>query len=274
MNYIYRSPKKLILLLCMVFIPMGRLFSQDSDVLNKLNQIKWITEQYPPFNYVDNDGQLKGLMVDILIEIWKKTGIKKTKKDIVIAPWTSGILMLEKDPLVCLFGMGMTNGREKKYNFVSSVSTGVYGLIAKKSKKFRFKSTLEINEFFKGKSKIIGAIRNNFGSLYFTELGGNPDLLFHVGLGYQLVKMLETDRVEMISFAELPAIAEMIKNNIKYKNYEIVMVSKKIRNAFAFNKNADPNVLKVLQNAFDKVNEEGTSEMILKKYLSRFDKYK
>ena len=86
----------------------GSVFGQDYPTLKKLEKIEWITEQYPPLNYIDGkDGQLKGYMVDILIEIWKTLGLKRSRTDIITAPWARGIKMLKKSPNVCLFSMGI-----------------------------------------------------------------------------------------------------------------------------------------------------------------------
>ena len=249
----------------------GTAFGQESH-LKKLDQVVWITEQYPPFSYLDDkDGQIKGLMVEILLEMWKKVGLKKSKKDIIIHPWARGIALLENDPRVCLFGMGITKERQMKYKFVTSISPGVHGLIAKKTKGYHFSSIEAVNKAFSGKSHVIGVIRGDFGEKNFLEQGGNPHLLFKVSSGRQLIKMLEMDRLEMIAFGELPAISIMMRENINYREYEIPIVSNELRSGFAFHKNVDPAVLIVLQQAMDEVTREGIADRFMKTYLQRLD---
>jgi len=264
--------KFLITLILSLFL-LGTTQAQEGHIQNKLEQIKWITEPYPPFSYIDNrDNKLKGIMIDILVEIWREAGLKKEREDIGIYPWARGVYMLEHDPLVCLFGMGITQKRKEKYKFVSSISPGVYGIIAKKSKNYHFNSFEELNDKFKDKSQVIGVVRNDYGSKIFLEYGGNPDLLYNITYGDQLIRMLASDRLEMISFGELPTISNMKKEKIDSKDYEIVLVSKKIISGYAFNNKVDPLVLKTLQDAFDKIVKKGITHDILSAYIDQLDR--
>ncbi len=104
------------------------------------------------------------------------------------------------------------------------------------------------------------------------EYGGNPDLLYSISHGDQLVQMLARDRLEMISFGELPTISNMKKEKIDYKDYEIVLVSKKIISGYAFNNKVDPLVLNTLQAAFDKIVKKGIIKDILSTYIDRIDR--
>ncbi len=130
---------KLFVALILSLSICGTTLAQDVHILNKLEQINWLTESYPPFSYIDTkDNKLKGVMIDILIEMWKEVGLNKDREDIEVYPWARGVHMLEDDPLVCLFGMGITQERKTKYKFVGSISPGIYGIIAKKSKNYHF----------------------------------------------------------------------------------------------------------------------------------------
>lgn len=264
---------RFLITLILFFSILGSTLAQEARIQNNLEQIKWITEPYPPFSYIDDkDNKLKGIMIDILVEIWKEAGLKKERKDIDIYPWARGVYLLENDPLVCLFGMGITKKRREKYKFVSPFSPGVYGLIAKKSKNYHFNSFNELNKKFKDKGRVIGVIRNGYGSKIFVEHGGNPDLLYNVSVGDGLVRMLAMDRLEVISFGELSTIANMKKEKIDYKEYEIVLVSKKIISGYAFNNKVDPLVLNTLQAAFDKIVKKGITNSILNNYIDHLDR--
>jgi polar amino acid transport system substrate-binding protein len=264
---------KFLSILVVLFLIFGNAIASGENINKKLTEIKWITEEYPPFSYIDKtDGQLKGVMVDILVEVWKKTGLKKSRNDIIIHPWARGIIILEKDPLVCLFGMGISKKRQEKYKFVSSISPGVYGLIAKKSKNYHFDSIEEVNNILEGNGRVIGVVREDFGGKNFVERGGNSALLYKVSSPNQLVKMLALNRFEMIAFGELPAITIMEKENVDPDKYELIVVSKRIISGYAFNKKVDPRIIQVLQKAMDKVIKEGISDKIFNRYIKRLDR--
>ena len=58
-----------------------------AEILKQIEALDWMTEEYPPFNYVDKDGKLQGITVDILIEVFKKVGVQLTRDDLKVLPW-------------------------------------------------------------------------------------------------------------------------------------------------------------------------------------------
>ncbi len=250
--------KKSLLLLVILF----------SSITNaqSLEDIQWITEIYSPSNFVDKQGKLKGYTVDILMKIWKKVGLKKTRKDIKVIPWARGLMMLEEDKTVCLFGMGISNDRKKKFNFLGRAPGNIRALIAKKEKKFKFNKIDEVNQKI-GRKKI-GAVRGDIGGNTFLKIGGKPQLLHLVVRGNQLVKMLDIDRFDLIAFADTPTFASMREAGIAFLNYEIVLPMSTSYWGYAFNKNVNQKTLKTLQKAYDELFEDGTIMRIRNAYVN------
>ncbi len=233
---------------------------------NNINKIQWITENYPPFNYVDDEGELRGITIDILMEIWKKVKLNKTKKDIEVLPWARGMLILKNNDTTCLFGMGINESRKKKFIFVGSIPNVNRGIIAKKSKHYSFNSISEINSGF-GDSRI-GVVREDIGQITFLEQGGNPMLLHQVVSGENLVSMLKLDRIDAIVYGDMPAYKLMKKARIDYSAYEMFYVFSKGVSGYAFNKKTDPAIIQKLQQAYDELHREGIVMRIRNSYLS------
>ena len=66
--------KKLILIVCGLIISTA-LFAQSVD------DLEFITEEYAPLNFI-KDGKIQGISVDVMVEMLKVTGSKKTRKNI------------------------------------------------------------------------------------------------------------------------------------------------------------------------------------------------
>ncbi|MCP4021239.1 MAG: ABC transporter substrate-binding protein [Desulfobacteraceae bacterium] len=231
-----------------------------------LENIKWITEIYPPSNFNDKQGVLRGYTVDILLGMWEKVGLKKGRENIDVVPWARGLAMLENDKSVCLFGMGITEERKKKYHFVGRTPGNIQALIAKKEKKFKFNSIENVNQEIK--KRRIGVVRGDIGTDTFLNSGGKPELLIFVVEGSQLVKMLDDDRLDLIAFADTPTFKNMKKIGISPAKYEIVLPMLTSYWGYSFNKNVNPEILEKLQKAYDELFEQGTVMRIRNAYVN------
>lgn len=230
-----------------------------------IHEIEWLSENFPPFNYVDENNIPQGLYIDILEQMWKRTGIRKSKEDIRMFPWARGIQMLDKGAGTSLFAMGMTEERLKRYKFVGPVKSINVGIIAKKSKNFRFNSISEINQTLA--SKRLGAVRDDSGHRLFVDAGGKSDLLYLSVQTDSMIRMLELDRLDAISLVNITAFWEMKEIGIDSNQYELVYLLTLLPSGFAFHKDTEQSAIDQLQDAFDSLYEEGTIKTIEDRYL-------
>jgi len=248
-----------------VFILMV-LFSQSSAA-QTLNDIEWITEEFPPLNYTDKNGQIQGFTVDILLEMWKKVGLNKTKKDITVMPWARGISMLERDINVCLFGMGITLERKNRYQFVGGIPGVMRGLIAKRKSGYTFNDIEDVN--FKVDPGRIGAVRQDLTMELFLSRGGNKKLLYTVPRGVQLVRMLKKGRVDLIAYGDMPAFKLMKSEGMLPINYEVVYSMGEGEFGYGFNEIANPRIIGQLQSALDELISTGVVAKIRDHHTSQ-----
>jgi polar amino acid transport system substrate-binding protein len=87
-----------------------------------------LTENLPPLNYLD-DGVLVGPSVEIVKEIQKRVG---SKKSIKVYPWARAYKMASEEENVVLFGMTYAKVRHDKFKWVGPLATKRDILVAKK----------------------------------------------------------------------------------------------------------------------------------------------
>lgn len=225
-----------------------------------LDKIKWMTEEYAPYNYTEN-GLHKGIAVDLLLEIWKKTGISKTEKDIEFVPWARGYKLTQEQKDTCLFSMTVTEDRKKLFKFAGPICPSNNSIIANKSKGLKISSQEDLKKI------TIGTVREDVGEQLLISAGIDINSLVRTNSADSLVRMLDKGRMDAVSYG-----MDTVKYNMKLAgidpaNYEEAFILKKGELAFAFHNDTDPAILSQFQKALDELKKDGTIDKIMAKYL-------
>ena len=94
----------------------------DEATRHAIEEMGWMTEQYPPFNYVDDeDGKLNGITVDVLMAMFKKVGVTLDPTDIEVLPWARGYKRVLEKPGSVLFSTTYTVERLQNFRFVGPI---------------------------------------------------------------------------------------------------------------------------------------------------------
>lgn len=231
-----------------------------------LEDIEWYTEEYPPYNYVEN-GVIRGLSVDILLLVWAKTGVNKTRKDIHAVPWARGVRTIKTTPGTCLFTTSITAERKEtlgwKFVFpVPQISDDVSHIIAKKTIGLKFHSI----ENLKAYNGSFGVVRGDVGASLLVNAGVNPKRIDKAPTPESLITKLIMGRHDLISYGFPTTRAIMIKKGINPDDYEIVFSFPNRPHGYAFHRNTSPKVIDRLQKALDELYREGTVQKIMEKY--------
>lgn len=253
-----QSVNKIIYLILMLI-----LFFAQNIVSQNINDIKIITEKYPPFNFVEQN-KLQGISVDLIVEILKKMGSKKTRESISLQPWARGYSSLQTNKNTCLFSTTRTDEREKQFKWAGPIASTTISLIAKKGKNIKINNPENLKDYK------IGVVMDDIGEALLIKNGLSKDALDRAG-GLDALKnsimKLEHDRVDLIAYEENVAMWTIKKNKLNSGNYETVYVLKEGELYYAFSKETDDVVVAEFQKALDSVKNDGTLQTILNKYL-------
>lgn len=240
-------------------------FANVATAEETLNSLTWVTEEYPPYNYTEN-GKLKGIAVDVLREVWKRIGIKKTEKDITVYPWARAVKTMEMNKGCCLFSTTITSRRKNilGYKFFSPIpgkdESGNH-IIAPKSSQIKIKSQEDLKKYR------IGVVLEDVGEDLIKDVKVPKDHIITCNNGGQLVNMMVKKRFDVMAYELLTAQGMMKENSIDHDQYEIVYTFPPMKMGYAFNKETDPALIKELQKALDSIYADGTAEKIKKMYM-------
>ncbi len=234
-----------------------------TKILKQIEALDWMTEEYPPFNYVDKDGKLQGLTVDILIEVFKKSGVQLTRDDLNVLPWARSYQKLLDTPGTALFSMTYTEERLKHFQFVGPIIPTQVSIIARVAKQLKVADTTDL------KTLKIGVIRDDIGDQLVRAFGAEDKNLNINHSAFNMVQMLAKGRLHAIAYAEDIAMYQFILAGMDPNEYESVHVLQKSHMGYAFHKSTDPQILEPLSKALEELRAAGVIDSIYARHLKQ-----
>ena len=125
--------------------------------------LRIITEDYPPYNFVDKDSNVTGQSTEIVEAILDKTG---AQADIEVMPLSEGLALAQKGPNVVIYSLNRTPQREELFKWVGPIGNYEQAFYAKKG------STIEINKLEDAKNvDKIGVYKGDAGAQFLASQG-------------------------------------------------------------------------------------------------------
>lgn len=241
----------LLVLCASLFIPLS--LSAAS-----LDNFTIMTEEYPPYNFEQN-GELKGIAIDLMAEILKRTHSKKTLKDIQLLPWARSYNDVQEKPNTILFSMTRSKERENLFKWVGPITPTKIVIIAKKADKVKIANAGDLKKYK------IGAIRDDIGHQLLTKNGvTDPELSADI---VTIIKKMDAKRLDIWAYEENVAYWGLKNNGKNLADYETVYTLLSADLYIAFHKSTPDNVITEIQNTMNEIKKDGTYQKILNKYL-------
>jgi polar amino acid transport system substrate-binding protein len=212
---------------------------------------------YAPFQYT-KDGKVVGFDVEIVDLAAKKLGIKQDIVDIKFDSIKSGAAMTGGSCDLAAAGMTITPEREKNLTFSDPYFDEVIAFLAPKGTKID-----SIDQVSSEKMKL-GVQAATTSLAYATEHGLDPEQ--YEDSGKQL-QALQSGTVDVI-LQDLPVINEWLKKDDIADKYELgAVVQTGEQYGFGFKKGADPELVKVVNEALAEAREDGSYDEIYEKWF-------
>lgn len=216
----------------------------------------YITEDYAPSNYLEN-GELKGVAVDLLRALWNKMGVEN--QAIEVYPWARGYQMVLNRADTVLFAMTRNKDREDFFKWVGPIYRGRTSIITLSD---NYDGIESLSGIMSGK---LGALRDDLGYHLLIKEGFNPELIWEGNSVEQLVKMLESRRIDYISIYEDSMREYASSTERELQDFKTVRVLSENVMYYAFNKDTDDSLIKRFQIALDQIDDQRRS--IVESYM-------
>ena len=221
-------------------------------------------DNYPPFNYTDENGNPAGIDVELAQEAFRRMGYEPVFINI---DWENKKSLVEKGRIDCIWACFSIDGRKDEYNWAGpymlsrqviavNKSSKIYKLSDLKNKTIAVQSTTKPEEIFlKRTNKKIPKVKE----IYSME---NRELIYtSLGKGY----------VDAIAAHEISIRQYMADYDAQYRILDEDILKTGIGVAFA--KNDHRGIDKKLSATLKTMIKDGSAKKILQKYVSDADKY-
>ncbi|WP_085298432.1 substrate-binding periplasmic protein [Cognaticolwellia mytili] len=218
----------------------------------------WLTEDYPPYNFYDEQGRLTGMSVDILEMVYEELQITFTRDDIQLIPWARLVRDLKLSQKFAAFTMVYTKERAEHYTLVATPlpTTISIMVLEERLEELRKRPIKELS---------IAVVREDIGQLALQNINSKQ---VATTSHQSMVNMLYHGRVDAISFNE-----ELVKyqyndaSSDKHNIRTLLTLKDSLDNNFTFHKETPVCVIELFTSALAKLSKKGQLQHIRKKYL-------
>jgi len=228
-------------------------------------------ESFPPFNFEEN-GELKGIAVELAEKMLRLAGSRLTRKDIRQMPWSRAYRDALETENTVLFLINRNPAREKLFKWVGPVAPIPikYVLIAKKERRIRITSPDDLKKYR------IGVVFNDLSEQLAAEMGIEDENIDPVSSGEINLLKLNRNRIDLWNYEANVAKWLITHFGFKMEDYEVVYILKKeLPTYFAFHRNTPDKIIQKFQRALDELRKtppgtmESELDKIVKKYIKK-----
>ena len=226
---------------------------QGSSQAQGATDILYMTEEYPPFNYTE-DGQLRGIAVDILERVFAQLDSTLTRQRIKVFPWARGYHLVQSQPNTALFVMARTSERESLFKWVGPIATNRVVLISRKDREIVVGSEEDL------RALKLGVIRDDVGQHLLLKAGIEPEQLDVAADAAVNIKKLDGGRIDAWAYGEPVAKWFLKRSGLDPANYETVFILQETYPHYAFHRDTSDELIRQFQAALDRLKTPTGSE--------------
>lgn len=218
------------------------------------------SDNYPPYNYLNEDGNPTGIDVDLAREAFKRLGYRV---EVVSIDWEKNKELLESGKIDCVMACFSMEGRLDDYKWAGPYIASRQVIAVNED------SDIHTLDDLRGKNVAVQSTTKPEGIL----LNGNYNVGNLISLNHRelIFTFLQKGYVDAIGAHEESIIQYMKDDNAHFRILEEPLM--RVGVGVAFSKNDKRNLCEKLDQTLNKMRKDGTSKKIIGKYLSNPEKY-
>ncbi|TFF73145.1 hypothetical protein DRM94_15870 [Aeromonas taiwanensis] len=224
-----------------------------------LAKLHYLTEEYKPYNFTGEDGAPSGLAVELLHQVWQRTGTPP--QPVSVLPWARGYYLLTQKPNVVLFSTARTEARDPLFKWACPIGYAEIVLMGLANR------PLTLTRMEDAQQHTIAAVRADVGEQLLLNNGFDEQKIMTANRLPQALKMLTSGRVELIA-SNKSTLMDLIKaQQLDPARFEVRWVLSSEQFCFAFSHAVDDALVKEFQHGLTQVLASSEFQQIQHKYF-------
>lgn len=222
------------------------------------------TEEWPPFNFTMENGEVGGIATKIVKAALNEAGVDYK---IEVYPWARAVYMTMKNPNVMIYTIFRSEQREKKFQWICPITPPNYYYFYR----LKTRTDITVESLEDAKKYMTGVMRNDMSHEFLVKNGFKEKKQLEVVSREELnIKMLFKARNDLIVQSEFSLLERMKKLGLSYDKLEKVFLAYKGNaesNCMAFGLKTPKSLVEKIRKALEKVTAEGAVDSAMKDYL-------
>lgn len=226
-----------------------------ASIVQALN-VTLLTEEYPPFNFLDEEGRLRGIGAEVVQSMAAQLGYGKPIQSMA---WKRVLQRIDDEENIGVFSMTRTPQREDHYHWVGPIvpaNAGIYQLGN------AIKPVQSIEDL--RNAGLIGVQAGGADEQALRSYGFDNLEPIHNPRGG--VHMLATGRIDLLVSSDVELFKQLKDSDLTRSEIEMVYQFSSGDLYLAFSKKTSEVVIRVWQDAYDQVVSQGQFDRIMSQY--------
>lgn len=217
-----------------------------------------VTEEYPPYNHLDENRQVVGLSTEVVKEVLRRA---KLPYRINLYPWARAYHLAQNQPNVLIYSIGRNSQREAMFQWVDVIAP--YNVFLYRLKSRPEVQVQRIDELTRFR---VGAVRDDVRAQYLEKIGIPADLVVDDSAN---AKKLASGRIDMFPIDEIAMAALYRREGMDPNSVEKALALPDLSSGLymAFSLQTAPDIVERCRTALRDMRRDGTLEKIKAAYL-------
>jgi len=221
-------------------------------------KITVVTEEYPPYNYMNDDKQVVGISTEVVKEALRRAHLEYT---IDLYPWSRAYKMAQEEANVLIYSIGRNEKRETLFKWVDFIAPYDVYLY-----KLKTRTDIRATDLDGLKRYTIGSVRHDIRAQYLEKQGMKLEL---VPDDHANAKKLDHGRIDLFPIDELGMVSLFRREGLDPESLAKVMKLDALPSGLymAFSLQTTDEVVNKCKAALAEMRKDGTLDRIRSKYL-------